>query len=205
MNDVHLKFEPWSLSQKAYFSKQSSTHRSEIKYELPHSQVHPSFSRKEDRTSPASGQRQFEHQYFIAKTNYIAVYKSHRAVCSFIEVVQNTYGTASPPSRRGGDSPRVGRHGAEGVLVPREGALGRGRQEAAPASGSQELPSCASWAVPPEGTRGWRSSVPATLTPKQPLPHQAQPLPPTPAPGAGEGTMTTQELRQMGNRKDLLE
>lgn len=38
----------------------------------------------------------FEHQYFIAKTNYIAVYNSHQAVHSFTEVVQNTYGTASP-------------------------------------------------------------------------------------------------------------
>lgn len=39
---------------------------------------------------PCLGAETFEHQYFIAKTNYIAVYKSHRAVCSFIEVVQNT-------------------------------------------------------------------------------------------------------------------
>lgn len=83
---------------------------------------------------PCLGAETFEHQYFIAKTNYIAVYKSHRAVCSFIEVVQNTYGTASPPGGtggRGGDSPRVGRHRAEGTpsqgcWCPGEGALGRG-------------------------------------------------------------------------------
>lgn len=82
----------------------------------------------------------FEHQYFIAKTNYIAVYKSHRAVCSFIEVVQNTYGTASPPSGtggKGGDSPRVGRHGAEGrpsrgCWCPGEGALGMGEAGGCP-------------------------------------------------------------------------
>lgn len=30
--------------------------------------------------TPALGAETFEHQYFIAKTNYIAVYKSHRAV-----------------------------------------------------------------------------------------------------------------------------
>lgn len=84
-----------------------------------------------EQDKPCLGAETFEHQYFIAKTNYIAVYKSHRAVCSFIEVVQNTQGTASPPGGRGGDSPRVGRHGAEGTpsqgcWCPGEGALGRG-------------------------------------------------------------------------------
>lgn len=86
------------------------------------------------------GAETFEHQYFIAKTNYIAVYKSHRAVCSFIEVVQNTYGTASPPGGtggKGGDSPRAGRHGAEGrpsrgCWCPGEGALGTGEAGGCP-------------------------------------------------------------------------
>lgn len=109
----------------------------------------------------------FEDRYFIAKTNYIAVYKSHWAVCSFTEVVQNTYGTASPSGDAGlpGDTNRKGgeqwgerelagteQHGARGR--PRGAGTQRqgpgsgqgGRQEATPASGCQWLPSCAVWA-----------------------------------------------------------
>lgn len=87
---------------------------------------------KEDRTSPALGQRPFEHQYFIAKTNYIAVYKSHRAVCSFIEVVQNTDGTASPRwhRREGRGQSQGGQARSRGntlprVLVPRGRGFGQ--------------------------------------------------------------------------------
>lgn len=77
-------------------------------------QEHASILGKEFRTTPTLGAETFEHQYFIAKTNYIAVYKSHRAVCSFIEVVQNTYGTAGPS----GDTGLLGHTGGRG----REGA-----------------------------------------------------------------------------------
>lgn len=70
----------------------------------------------------------FEHQYFIAKTNYIAVYKSHRAVCSFIEVVQNTQGTASPPSGTGGRMGTVpGWAGTEQRGHPPRGAGAQGK------------------------------------------------------------------------------
>lgn len=64
-------------------------------------QKHASNFGKGGLDNPCLGAETFEHQYFIAKTNYIAVYKSHQAVCSFIEVVQNTYGTASPSSDAG--------------------------------------------------------------------------------------------------------
>lgn len=151
---------------------------------------------KEDRTSPALEQRPFEHQYFIAKTNYIAVYKSHRAVCSFIEVVQNTDGTASPRWHRregrgqsqGGQARSRG-NTLPGVLVPRGRGFGQGggrrlpvRQGARSSHHVHHGQRC---------PRGWRSSVPATRTPTQPLPLQPQPLE---CPGAGEGTATTQEL-----------
>lgn len=56
------------------------------------------------------------------------MYKSHWAVCSFIEVVQNTYGTASPS----GDAelPREkGRRGRKGMVTA--GWAGAGRHRAA--------------------------------------------------------------------------
>lgn len=107
----------------------------------------------------------FEHQYFIAKTNYIAVYKSHRAVCSFIEVVQNTYGTAS--QSQGGQA----RSRGNTQHPPRGRGFGAGgRQEAAPASGSQELPSCASWAAGLEELHASHTHTQAASSPPSPAP-----------------------------------
>lgn len=197
---------------------------------------------KGGQDNPCLGADTFEHQYFIAKTNYIAVYKSHQAVCSFIEVVQNTYGTASPWvtlgcwghwwEGNGGETawPRGGQELAgmkqredPGVLMP------EGRSQAPGRVGGRRLPlrqgargshHVQRWATPPEGTRGWESSVPATLAPKQPLPAQSpQPSscqqppkcgraallhPPGPSPGAGEGVAPARQRRQTGKRKDVL-
>lgn len=140
------------------------------------------------------GAETFEHQYFIAKTNYIAVYKSHRAVCSFIEVVQNTYGTASPPGgtgRKGGDSPRVGRHGAEGrpfpgVLVPRGRGFGHGGGRRLPLrQGARSSHHVHHGRCHPRGHGAGGARCQPRSHPSSLPPHQAQPpLPPAPAPGA---------------------
>lgn len=164
------------------------------------------------------------------------MYKSHQVVCSFIEVVQNTYGTASPSSDAGLLGDTGGRGGGQwgpawpqggqelagtqeredpGVLVPkgRGWASGRAEGKRLPlrqgARGSHHVQR---WAMPPEGMRGWESSVPATLAPKQPLPHLVpgarSPAPatsPGPSPGAGEGAAPTQQHGQTGNRRDVLE
>ncbi|KFW05137.1 hypothetical protein N327_06783, partial [Fulmarus glacialis] len=83
------------------------------------------------------------------------------------------------------------------------------------------------WAMPPQGRRGWESSVLPTLTPKQPLPHPVpgarSPAPatsppsvavqrcciprrsPGPSPGAGEHAAPARQQGQAGNRKDALE
>lgn len=177
--------------------------RVNIKYELPHSQVHPSFSRKvlaflgkEDRTSPALGQRRLSISILLQRLITLLC-TSHTGQCA-PSLKWYKIHTVQPVPPAGGEGTVQGgqrEHPPRGAGAQGKG-LGAGeRQEAAPASGSQELPSCASWAVPPEGPQGWRSSVPATLTPKQPLPcHQPQPLARGPCPGAGEGTPSTWEL-----------
>lgn len=142
---------------------------------------------KENRTSPVSGQRRLSISILLQRLITLLC-TSHTGQCApslkwyKIHTVQPV-----PPSwhrREGRGQSQGGQAQSRGNTLPEVlGAPGKrgfgqgGRQEAAPASGSQELPSCASWAAPPEGPRGWRCSVPATLTPKQPLPHQA------PAPG----------------------
>lgn len=137
------------------------------------------------------------------------MYKSHWAVCSFIEVVQNTYGTASPS----GDAelPREkGRRGRKGTVTAGWAGAGRhraargrgealgcwyqapgregGKQEAGSASGCQRLPSCAAWArwarpCHPKGTRGWQSwCQPCWSRSKQPLPARCHGSPQVPPP-----------------------
>lgn len=198
--------------------------------------------------NPCLGAETFEHQYFIAKTNYIAVYKSHQAVCSFIEVVQNTYGTASPSGDGGLPGNTAGRGGgqwgparpqgrqelagtkqreAPGVLMPegRSQALGRvGGRRLPLRQGARGSHHVQRWAIPPEGTRGWENSAPATLAPKQPLPQLLpgahSPAPASspalqrcciprhhlgPSPGAGEGvTAARRDGKQRGAGRNRL-
>lgn len=72
-------------------------------------------------------------------------YKIHR-----VQPVPPAGGEGTVPGWAGTEQ----RNTLPGVLVPRGRGFGQGgRQEAAPASGSQELPSCASWAALPEGPR----------------------------------------------------
>lgn len=178
-----------------------------IKYELPQSgpclflQEGAGILGKEDRTSPALRQRHLSISILLQRlitllcTSHtgqcapsLKWYKIHRV--QPVPPVAPAGGMGTVPGWAGTEQRG---HPPRGVGAQGKGLWAGGRQEAAPASGSQELPSCASWAALPEGPRGWRSSVPATLTPKQPLPHQPQPLECGPCPGAGEGTTTTWE------------
>ena len=140
MNRVHLKIGHWCLKQKACILVQTRNKaqlsRVNVRYERQ-AQVPPppqsgplspgtcQHFGEGGQDNPCLGAETFEHQYFIAKTNYIAVYKSHQAVCSFIEVVQNTYGTASPS-------------GGAGLLGDTCGR-GGGRRGPARSQGGQEL------------------------------------------------------------------
>lgn len=166
------KLNPAPSSKNPIFQNKVHPTRVKTKYEIPHSQVHPlspgscwHFG-EGGQDKPCLRAEMFEHQYFIAKTNYIAVYKSHRAVCSFIEVVQNTYGTAS--QSQGGQARSRGN--TQGCWCPGKGILGQG--------GGRRLPllqGAASSHHVHHGQRGWKSSVPATHT-------QAASSPATPAP-----------------------
>lgn len=189
------KLNPAPSSKNPIFQNKVHPTRVKTKYEIPHSQVHPlspgscwHFG-EGGQDKPCLRAEMFEHQYFIAKTNYIAVYKSHRAVCSFIEVVQNTYGTAS--QSQGGQARSRGN--TQGCWCPGKGILGQG--------GGRRLPllqGAASSHHVHHGQAGLEElcashTHPSSLFPTNPC-HQPQPLECDPCPGAREGTTTAWEF-----------
>lgn len=119
------------------------------------------------------------------------------------------------PARPQGGQELAGTEEGEdpGVLVPKGRGWASdsgGKQKAAPASGSQGLPSCA---VIGDATRGDAglgelSAGHARTQAASSPPGACSPAPatsPGPSPGAGEGTAPTQQHGQTGNRRDVLE
>lgn len=112
--------------------------RVNIKYELPHSQVHPSFSRKvlaflgkEDRTSPALGQRRLSISILLQRLITLLC-TSHTGQCApslkwyKIHTVQPVPPAGGEGTVQGGQARSRGNTLPE-VLVPRGRGLGQGR------------------------------------------------------------------------------
>lgn len=145
-SQVHFKIDPWSLRQKACFSKQASTHQSEHKVCTP-PQSGPSLFLQEGarfwgrRTGQAvPWGRDLLSISILLQRLITLLCTSHTGQCApslkwyKIQMVQPVPGGTSG---RGGDSPRVGRHRAEGTpsqgcWCPGEGALGRGEAGGCP-------------------------------------------------------------------------